>query len=140
MTLNTNTPLITVMASPEYRKIQPKSQQVKSINTRLAKTRAAGYDTHAHVDSKLTRSENLRNIQKLTGTSTRHRGLEDFHQQTAEAKRARALRKQPLRQTAVSNEHFDLMYQAMRPGKRFSESGHRYYERRSNRTDKGKLL
>jgi hypothetical protein len=128
------------MPKSDFRKIQPKAQQVKSINTTLAKTRAAGYDTHAHVDSRLTRSENLRNIQKLTGTGTRHRGLEEFQQQTAEAKRARALRKQPLRQTSVSNEHFDLMYQAMRPGKRFSASGHRYYERRSNRTDKNPSL
>jgi hypothetical protein len=38
------------------------------------------------------------------------------------------------------NIEIDQRFQAMRPGKRFSHNGNRYYERRSNRADKGRLL
>jgi hypothetical protein len=49
-------------------------------------------------------------------------------------------KKSPLRQTGSSNTKFDKLVQAMKPGKRTSASGNVYYERRSNRTDKGKNL
>lgn len=49
-------------------------------------------------------------------------------------------KKSPLRQTGSSNTKFDKLVQAMKPGKRTSASGGVYYERRSNRTDKGKTL
>ena len=49
-------------------------------------------------------------------------------------------KKSPLRQTGSSNTKFDKLVQAMKPGKRTSASGNVYYERRYNRTDKGKNL
>lgn len=50
------------------------------------------------------------------------------------------IKKSPLRQTGSTNIKFDKLVQAMKPGKRTSASGNVYYERRSNRTDKGKSL
>ena len=49
-------------------------------------------------------------------------------------------KKSPLRQTGSSNTKFDKLVQAMKPGKRKSASGNIYYERRANRSDKGKKL
>jgi hypothetical protein len=49
-------------------------------------------------------------------------------------------KKSPLRQTGSSNTKFDKLVQAMKPGKRTSASGNVYYERRADRTDKGKKL
>jgi hypothetical protein len=49
-------------------------------------------------------------------------------------------KKSPLRQTGSSNTKFDKLVQAMKPGKRKSAAGNIYYERRSNRSDKGKNL
>ena len=49
-------------------------------------------------------------------------------------------KKNPLRQTGSSNKKYDERVSAMKPGKRTSASGGVYYERRSNRTDKGKNL
>jgi len=39
-------------------------------------------------------------------------------------------------QRGDSKREFDLLYQAMKPGKRLSKSGKIYYEYRKNRTDK----
>lgn len=47
---------------------------------------------------------------------------------------------QKARQTGSSDRELDLSKQAKRPGKRKSASGNTYYERRANRSDKGKLL
>lgn len=49
-------------------------------------------------------------------------------------------KKSPLRQTGSSNKKFDKLVQAMKPGKRTSASGGVYYERRADRSDKGKKL
>jgi hypothetical protein len=49
-------------------------------------------------------------------------------------------KKSPLRQTGSSNTKFDKLVQAMKPGKRTSASGNVYYERRADRSDKGKKL
>jgi hypothetical protein len=44
------------------------------------------------------------------------------------------------KQTGKSSEKYDLRRQALPPGKRKSASGKTYYEKRANRSDKGKLL
>lgn len=49
-------------------------------------------------------------------------------------------KKSPLRQTGSSNTKFDKLVQAKKPGKRTSASGNVYYERRADRSDKGKKL
>jgi len=49
-------------------------------------------------------------------------------------------KKSPLRQTGSSNTKFDKLVQAMKPGKRTSAAGNIYYERRADRSDKGKKL
>lgn len=49
-------------------------------------------------------------------------------------------KKSPLRQTGSSNKKFDKLVQAMKPGKRTSAAGNVYYERRADRSDKGKKL
>jgi hypothetical protein len=40
----------------------------------------------------------------------------------------------------LTSRNYDKRYQALRPGKRVSESGNIYYENRANRSDRGKLL
>ncbi len=47
---------------------------------------------------------------------------------------------QKVRQTGSTHRADDLQRQAKRPGKRVSANGKTYYERRANRSDKGKLL
>jgi len=44
------------------------------------------------------------------------------------------------KQTGISNRRYDIMKQAMTPGKRVTSWGTTYYESRANRSDKGKLL
>ena len=51
-----------------------------------------------------------------------------------------ATKKSPLRQTGSSNKKYDERVSAMKPGKRTSASGGVYYERRADRSDKGKKL
>lgn len=102
------------------------------------------FDINAHIDRSLHYDENQKNIKKMLGIQTRDRGTEQLHQQAAERQRERARRKDSLRQTGpiqgALGHLMDSRRQAMRPGKRFSESGRRYYERRENRSDRGKLL
>lgn len=102
------------------------------------------FDTSAHLDRSLHYDENAANIRKQLGISTRNRGVEQLDQKKAELQRERARRKDSLRQTGpiqgALGHHMDGLIQAARPGKRFSESGRRYYERRENRSDRGKLL
>ena len=40
----------------------------------------------------------------------------------------------------LTSRDYDKRYQALRPGKRVSDSGNIYYENRANRSDRGKLL
>lgn len=49
-------------------------------------------------------------------------------------------KKSEKRQTGTSVKSKDKLYKALPPGKRISASGRTYYERRANRSDKGKLL
>lgn len=49
-------------------------------------------------------------------------------------------KKSEKRQTGTSVKSKDKLYAALPPGKRISASGRTYYERRANRSDKGKLL
>lgn len=108
----------------------------------LSGTRWAGYDVYAHVDSSLHFDENLKNIRRQLGIQVRDRGVEELQIRAAEKARAKKLREDKNRQTGkFSNEVWDRRFQAMRPGKRFSRiTGRRYYERRENRSDVGKLL
>jgi len=99
------------------------------------------FDITAHLDRKLTYGENAANIRKLAGLgSTRNRGLEAHQQMIRERQIEHARRQDTLRQTGrIQNAHnreIDRRRHAERPGKRFSEGGHRYYERRENRSDK----
>jgi hypothetical protein len=55
-------------------------------------------------------------------------------------KKAVAKKSSVKKQTRTSNKFLDKKVQAKKPGKRVSESGKTYYERRANRSDKGKLL
>lgn len=63
---------------------------------------------------------------------------------TAAAKKfmakVRAAKKSSLRQTGTSNKKKDKLVQAKKPGKRISTNNSVYYERRENRSDKGRLL
>jgi hypothetical protein len=107
-------------------------------------TRSAGIDISAMMDRNLNYRENRANIQKISGIQTRNFGMEAIHQKSAEQKAERVRRQDPDRLTGRwQNPHnllIDQRFQAMRPGKRFSANGRRYYERRSNRADRGKLL
>jgi hypothetical protein len=99
------------------------------------------FDITAHLDRKLTYGENAANIRRLAGVgTTRNRALEQHNQLIRERQIEHARRQDALRQTGriqnARNRELDRKREAQRPGKRFSEGGHRYYERRENRTDK----
>jgi hypothetical protein len=121
--------------------------QEYQIGVMLAGTRwdSEVFDIHAHTDRSLHLGENLANIRQHLGISTRNRGMEQIEQRKADLQRERARRQQdPNRQTggiqSVSNRAIDMRFQAMPPGKRFSRTGHRYYERRENHSDRGVWL
>jgi hypothetical protein len=101
-------------------------------------------DIHSHLDRTLNYGENVRNIRQQHGITTRNYGLEQHQQRQHEQHRERVRRQDPDRQTGQwqgpGRIAIDMRFQAMRPGKRFSSSGHRYYERRANRCDRGRLL
>jgi len=119
-----------------------KQMQAWNISRMVAGTRNATdmYDTKAHVDSRLTLSENRQNIARQLGISSRNRGLEAMDQGAAERARERIRRQNPHRQTGLSNETIDKMFLAMYPGRRTSKNGNRYYEYRSNRSDVSRTL
>lgn len=117
-----------------------------NIGRMLAGTRwdSEVFDVNAHIDRSLHYDENARNIRSILGIQTRDRNAESLEIRKAEQQRARVQRQDPNRLTGrIQNEHnreIDRRYQAQRPGKRFSASGRRYYERRENRADRGKYL
>lgn len=118
-----------------------------NIGRMLAGTRIDSemFDIRAHLDSTLTYGENLQNIRSIAGISTRDKGMEQHHQRGEERARERARRKSdPLRQSGriqgSRGHQLDARLQAQRPGKRHSRNGIRYYERRENRSDRGKFL
>lgn len=127
------------------RKMNSKMQEF-NIGRMLAGTKwnHEQYDIHANLDRTLSYGENARNIRQQLGISTRNKGLEQLDQKKAEMQRERVRRKDTLRQTGpiqgALGHRLDALLQAQRPGKRFSENGLRYYERRENRSDRGKLL
>ena len=102
------------------------------------------YDVKANIDRTLTYEENQRNIRSQLGIQTRNRGVEELNQRVAEAQRARQTRQDTLRQTGryqgEENLLIDRLFQALPPGKRTSASGRVYYERRANRSDRGRLV
>lgn len=116
------------------------------IGRMLAGTRhdTEQFDISAHIDRSLHYDENLRNIRSQLGISTRNRGMEQIQQRQAELQRERARRQDTNRQTgriqSPAGRAMDAKLQAQRPGKRFSRNGNRYYERRENRSDRGKYL
>jgi hypothetical protein len=120
--------------------------QEYAVGRMLAGTRwdTEQFDVHAHIDRSLHLGENLANIRQGLGISTRNRGLEQQEQHKHEQARGRVQRQDPNRQTGrwqgPGNIAIDMRFQAMRPGKRFSNTGHRYYERRSNHSDVGRLI
>jgi hypothetical protein len=116
-----------------------KSMQMWNLNRMIADGSRHPTDTidvRALLDTKLTLSENRKNIAKQIGITTRNYGLEQHTQREDERKRAKAQREDVLRQVGHSfYPEIDRARSAMRPGKRFSKGGHRYYERRVNRCD-----
>lgn len=108
-----------------------------NIGRMLAGTRIDSemFDIKAHLDSTLSYTENRRNIQRITGTTTRNKGMEAFTLHTEERARARQRRQNPNRQVGFSNEALDQLLHAHAPGRRISRTGHRYYEYRQNRSD-----
>lgn len=120
--------------------------QEYQIGRMLAGTRwdTEQFDVRAHIDRSLHYDENVKNIQGMLGIQTRNRGMEEMQLRKAEQQRARVQRQDPNRQTGqwqgAERLEIDRRFQAARPGKRFSASGHRYYERRANRSDVGRLL
>ncbi len=120
--------------------------QAYGIGRMLAGTRwsTEQYDIHAAIDRTLTFGENISNIKKQMGIQTRNRGMETIEQRKREQARERIHRQDTTRQTgriqSERNREMDRKLQARRPGKRISADGHRYYERRENRSDRGKLL
>ena len=97
-------------------------------------------DVHAHMDRSLRLDENMANIRSQFGIQTRNRGMEAMHQSAAEQQRERVRRKDTTRQTGPIQgslgHRMDAHLHALPPGKRVSASGHIYYERRENRSDK----
>ena len=120
--------------------------QEYNIGKMLANTKVQGemFDIKAHLDRTLNYHENVANIRQQHGITTRNYGLEQHTQNLVERNRERQRRQDKDRQTGRwQNQHnieIDRYFQAMRPGKRFSRNHRRYYERRANRSDKGRLL
>lgn len=124
------------------RRMNPGMQQW-NIGRMLSNTRwdSQVFDVYSHLDRSLHLGENMANIRQHLGISTRDRGSEMFEQRAAERARDRQRRSDPHYMTGISNQEIDRRFQAMRPGKRFSRTtARRYYERRENRADQGKLL
>jgi len=91
------------------------------------------FDVAAHIDRSLHLHENLPSIMVMHGIRKRR----DYSQERSEeSRRERARRSDKLRQTGISNEARDRLYMAFLPGRRVSGTGHTYYERRSNRSDR----
>jgi hypothetical protein len=121
-----------------------KRMQAFGISTMLSNHRAGeNFDFHAHIDSRLTYGENRKNVQRLTGITTRNRGYEQFNQENIErAARQKVLasrRENPYYQDRQYQTplgiQMDMMRRALPPGRRVAASGKVYYERRSNRSD-----
>lgn len=70
--------------------------------------------------------------------TTKKRGTRSTKKETTASKLKKINRK--YRQTGATYVELDETKQAKKPGKRISASGKTYYERRANRSDKGKLL
>lgn len=102
------------------------------------------FDIEAHYDRKINRTENVKNVARMHGInlSGRDRGVDFLKIQEMERKKTRKIRSDPMYQTGrLSNQTWDLRFQAMPPGKRFSrKTGRRYYERRENRSDRGYMI
>jgi hypothetical protein len=125
-----------IMANP-YR--MNAGLQGYNLNRMVSNTRWGDIDIHAHMDRSLRLDENMKNIRKQFGIQTRQPGLELIEQRKHEQHREQIRRANPDRQTgriqSAHNIQIDAMLTAMRPGKRFSNTGHRYYEYRANRSD-----
>ena len=117
--------------------------QTAGIGRMLAGTKwnTEMFDVHSHIDRTLHFDENRRNIEGMLGIQRRDRGSEHLQIKASERARARSYRQQnPDYQAGWSNQEIDRRYQADRPGKRHSRNGKRYYERRENRSDRGRWL
>ena len=98
------------------------------------------FDLSANLDRTLSYRENKANIARMTGINLgMDTGMKHMHTQAAYRSQVKKQRADPMYQTGkFSNQVWDLRYQAMPPGKRFSrKTGRRYYERRENRSDRG---
>ena len=78
------------------------------------------FDVSAHLDRTLSYSENRRNISDMLGLGGTQRDYAGEHYD---------------RQTGFTNTEIDRHLTALSPGKRKSNSGRTYYERRANRSD-----
>lgn len=97
------------------------------------------FDIHAHIDRNLHLGENIQNIKRMHGISSRNRGMEAIQQHREERTREHARRQNPDRQTGSiqteAGREMDKLLMAHRPGKRKAADGSIYYERRENRSD-----
>jgi hypothetical protein len=111
--------------------------QAWGIGRMIAGTRVNNemFDISAHIDRTLSYGENRQNISSMLGINQRNRGLEEYNLDLIEHERARQRRAGGMRQTERGLAQ-DLNLFAMKPGKRISKEGHRYYENRPNRCDR----
>lgn len=90
------------------------------------------FDTHAFIDRKLSMSENITNISRMTGAGRTERHIK---REVEKAGPSRKKYRGTFDQTGKSNVEIDRRIRALPPGKR--GSGKRsYYEYRRNRSDR----
>lgn len=107
--------------------------QMYNINRSLAR---AGidpekFDTHAHLDRKLSMRENIANIRAMTGAGRTERHIRREVEKAGPLKKHRGT----FDQTGSSNLEIDRRMRALAPGKR-GHGKHAYYEYRKNRSDR----
>jgi hypothetical protein len=102
-------------------------------------------DENKIIDQKLPKSNAFTRrkpiaVKKAKSPATKKPAVKKLVVKKPAAVKKATTKKSPLRQTGSSNKKYDERFNAMKPGKRTSASGNVYYERRADRTDKGKKL
>lgn len=89
------------------------------------------FDTHAHMDRRISMRENLANISSMTGAGRTERHIKREVEKGGKAKKYRGL----FDQTGKSNLEIDRRMHALPPGKR-GKGKRAYFEYRRNRSDR----
>ena len=95
-------------------------------------------DIHSMMDSTLHFRENADNIRRQMGISTRNLGMEEHNRSQVEHERDSQRRNKERPYQSWRGIEMDMRLAAMRPGRRISAQGNRYYEYRNNRLDRGR--